>query len=262
MIIDKLHRSKMPLKIKDDTLYPVEEMRYLGFMLNTRVDPSSHLNKRKTACINRMYSLNNYGLNDANLNPEIKSSLIQQYCYPILFNNIENSILNMNHINELDSCASRMLKRVYHLQKKTRNDELHYACNLTPTLELVKQRKLEFFIRLYENDTTRKMLSVSNAGRFSNRPGSLKRNFLDEIYEICNVSDTLGLSEVRESISRKLCNIENNIIKNRESERSNTLRNLIKTANWANLENELLPDEVKEWQSRKQDELMERLRLI
>ena len=263
MVIDRYQNSKSPLKIGNEQLIPVDEMRYLGFMLNTKVDANTHLSKRRLACINRMYSLNNFGLNNPNLKTEIKASLIQQYCYPILFYNIENATVTTNQIEDLDSCASRMLKRVHHLQNKCKNNDLHYACNQTPILDLIKQRKLEFFLRAYSNNTTRKMLTVSNASRIVNK-NRTKRNLLDEIYEICGIDseDPILLKQLVLSVNTKLCEIKDNIQSNRESHRSKKLKKLISDENWAQLELELTPPEIIEWQRRKEIELAERIRVI
>ena len=142
-------------EINNQIIKPTDEdVRYLGYIINAEIKSNAHLSIRKKNCLKRYFSLNPLGLNNEYMDGLIKAFLIKTYCQPILYYGIENLNINKIQLQELSTTVGHMLKKIFHLNKRTRNSDILNACNMHNTLVNITIRKLKFLFRLHSNNIT------------------------------------------------------------------------------------------------------------
>jgi hypothetical protein len=143
--------------------------------------------------------LNKIGLGSYNLKPNIKTFIYNAYGRSILTYGFENVYFNKKLIRELRAYESITLKRILYVPKHCSTTKLFRALGITPIDQLIKKRKLNFLLRLNNNNRTKKVLmdQVTNISELHKQ--SLIKEILDNyitppIANITNLDELINIT--------------------------------------------------------------------
>lgn len=206
----------------------VNQMRYLGFMLNDKLTNQDHLKTRRILSINANNRLNKYGYYNNNMDPMLKSSLYKCYSRSVLLYGIENINLRKTELKKLQTIEATLIKRSLGLSNRTRNTNLLYALNIEPMDLRVKLSKLKFILRLMQNEYTKTFIIdlfdyYYTIGKF-NKDSILNHMLIESEVQTLEFDE----DKLQNDITSKLNSIKLDIAENRNGEPVKQIRELLK----------------------------------
>ena len=146
------------IMLNSKTINEVEDTRYLGFELEANGKNDKHIQKSKQKTVLSLIKLNKIGINNENTCPYLKSQMFKTYIRPVLFYGIENVYIQKTVVNKLKRIDGNIIKRLLNIPVRCKTSSLLCALNITPVEYMIKQAKLDFFLRIMENEYTKKII--------------------------------------------------------------------------------------------------------
>ncbi len=226
------------LKINDVDIEKVSRFKFLGFELTSNMSYYEHITTRINKSRNMIYAMNKLGFGTLNLTPNIKTFMYGVYARSVLTYGFENIYFNKKILNEIRTYESTIIKRALYLPKHSSVTKIFNALNITPIDVVIKKRKLNFLVRISENNITREIAEAQSI-MINNLH---KQSLLREIYENYiskPIPEINTLAELLGAVQNELISIKNkwirtdesdcinHLLKNRTRSNNKTLYNLI-----------------------------------
>jgi hypothetical protein len=183
----KQREQKLDIWLCEEKVKRVSEFKYLGIMICEKLGTNLHLEIRKNKSVASSYGLYKSGLNNEYTDPLVKSQLIKTYCRPTLLYGIENCYLSRRQISELETIDGIMLKRAMNMAKFYRYKDLQLAIDMDPMVKVIQKLKLNFFVRICNNNITRRITEY-----LLNVKDKIRKTLLDEIKEIVDIDGDIN----------------------------------------------------------------------
>ena len=203
----------------------VNETRYLGVQISNTSNCLAQVNNRLQKARNSYNNLRMLGLSTSALDINTRGFLYKTYIRPILHYGLENFDLNQNEMDKINTGGNNIIKSMVGLNKQVRSTSLLAALNIEQTNERLVQEKLQFFIRLYENNFTRNvLLEIAHANNFD--------GFQVEICKILKLEYTSDSRELIKPANHHIfaleCNHKDSV---KYDDRSHELKKIFKIKN-------------------------------
>ena len=145
------------VKFCGEDLKVVQEIKYLGVEIRGDLKSNTHIARRRQATIRASFALEGIGGNEKRMSPKLRAFLYKTYARPILLYGVENASLNQKEASVLKTTEGNIVKRLLGVSFNSRTTHLLAALDLEPLQHKVEKEKCSFFLRLSENDLTRKL---------------------------------------------------------------------------------------------------------
>ena len=252
-------KSKKKLRIGDLILEPEESTKYLGYMINKNMCSKEHISLRIKNTLKRYYSLNILGLNDKTLNFMTKAQLIQTFCLPILYYSIENVELTKRQKDDIRSTVGELLKKSFNLRKECHITDLMAAAGIRDPLDTIMRRKLDFFSRLLNNETTYQLITNENKEVMFDSQDATKP-FIEKIYEIIGRSEIIeNTDEIEVICVRKIQELDSKFYRKLEEPTVFEIKKLLEKNESGPIENIITAEKFQEWLDREEADTLERV---
>ena len=149
-----LHGSKVELKLDDEVIKRIHEIKYLIYTITENDRITSHIRKRKSITIS-LISIQ--GLTDATVRTSPKVLVFKSFIRSTLVYGLENANLSGNLVKE-QRIEGNFIKSIIGLLNRCHTTELLQAVSILETNLYLKRLKLSFFKRLMLNELTRDLL--------------------------------------------------------------------------------------------------------
>jgi hypothetical protein len=172
------------------------KFKYLGVLIDSNNNVTSHLEGRFESFENRLRLLNKCGIYNMDCSVNYRSYLLNSYAKPILLYGLELFQLNATQVKNLENKLNNRLKVMYDLSTRLKSTELLLAHRIIPLDEQIKLTKLQLYARLFANQYTREILDLvrqESSNLFVNNSlindiivltGSKSSNLI-ELYNLC-----------------------------------------------------------------------------
>ena len=229
------------------TLTPENSTKYLGYMLNKKLNSKDHIKLRIKNTLKRYYSLNSLGLNSKAVDPITKAFIISTYCLPILYYSIENAELSPRQQQDIRSTVGELVKKSLNIRQRCHTTDLLAAVDIKDPLEVIIIRKLKLFSRLLDNPTTLAIIEEENKEFEHGKPFS-KQSFTEQIYDILKINERVEFTDVLEAKGvEKIHELENKYKAKKEEFDVINLRYLLEENKIGDAEEMITPAELAEW---------------
>ena len=135
----------------------VKVVKCLGIWINDKLTNINHQTNRKKGTMARLKAPEDV-LGTSNLPPYIKTFLYQSFARPVLYYGLEPIMMNLTERRDVQTLESTIIKHMVGLSKYSKSTELLYAVDMEKTELFLNKSKCSFFIRLLENDYTKKVV--------------------------------------------------------------------------------------------------------
>lgn len=174
-----------PVTLDGHNLIKSDNMRYLGFELDSKGKNTAHISKRRSLTIAASMRLKSLGIYTPSTSPYIKSFLYKTYLRPILLYGFENICLKRTELLQIKRIEGNLVKSIIGISNRCRTSLLFLALGINSTEMQLMKMKLDFYERLLSNDFTKKFLMVLAESGASG----------DYIEELCEYTNDLNLDE-------------------------------------------------------------------
>jgi hypothetical protein len=130
----------------------------------------------------------------------MKVLLFKTFIRPTLHYGIENFSVSSTTLIELRRVEGNFLKRIIDMPVRCHSTKLFAAMEIVETKLCVEKSKLSFFLRLLNNDLTKRVIEEEIKLKFL-------ASHVEEIRVICNVSTEFTLESLVEAASTRLSEI-------------------------------------------------------
>jgi len=240
--VSKDNKVKPPLSfekivVKGTEINKVAQFKFLGYQIKANNSNSEHLKRRKTLAMAVIGKLNDLGLNNENLAPEVKGTLFQTFFRSRLIYGLENSQLTRNDINELMRLEGVVIKRSFNLSNRSQTKPLLEIMKISSLEEAISKRQYSFMAQLIRNPLTRKLimerLEGSTFTELVNKLNIDRENDEDEmeyarkLHDAC-LEKTKEMDKSRkQEVESELAKVVRFLLKNRSQGNDDALRYLI-----------------------------------
>ena len=158
MVVGKTCTKDLPIKIGGEAIEKVNEMKYLGVILNEFLSMRPHVESRNTKSNNAAYSLYNLGLMNTNMNIETKRKIYLTYCRPSLLYGCEFIDIDEKVVKQMRTDECITMKRILVVDKRSSNKLMYNIFKCLDPLYEIYLRKLSLIQRLHENQLTKDLI--------------------------------------------------------------------------------------------------------
>ena len=154
MVIKKNHNIPLPITINGKTLEQVNQFRYLGCLIDCKLDPEIEIKARiaqAKSCFERLRPL----LCDPHLDINIRLKLVKCYVWSVLTYGAETWTLKTTSLNKLEAFEMWTYRRVLKIPWTARISNEEVLRRLGKERELlgtIKMRKTTYLGHLLRND--------------------------------------------------------------------------------------------------------------
>ncbi|CAF0778861.1 unnamed protein product [Brachionus calyciflorus] len=177
------------LELDGKAIQKVKVFKYLGFDINDENNDHDHIENRKKAAQKALSKLKNLDILTERTNPFLKGHLYKTYVMPVLTYGFEVLQLKKTVINDIERYENNLIRNIYGIPKRCKMTNLKLINNLSITNNRIKRTQVDFFVRLLENDYTKKiikeLLSYSSNGNYVNGILDLLNNENLDIVQKC-----------------------------------------------------------------------------
>jgi hypothetical protein len=239
----------------------VTEFKYLGVILTSKLNSTTHVEKRIEKFHAGFYGMGGLGILNGCLGAMLKSYLLRTYCLPILLYGTECIELNYTQSNRIKRTYTLTLKRCLALNKLLHTESLLIATGLEPFQDLINKRKIKCFLNLIENQTTHNIIKeIIAANNFDNIWH--KKSSITELRQIIysneyNPDDVITLKNDALTKVVAINSHKDHLQKSELNQRLVWLLNNPSTENWKTINELLIPDEIADLQATYWNEMIE-----
>ncbi len=142
------------LKLCGKNIVLVDEIKYLGVMLNKQDKARAHINKRKQAAYASYNSLKTTGIINKYMDPISKMKLFNIYIRPILSYGLETLMINGDELKIYTRADGNLMKQMIGLPHTVKSTQLYDTFGInTPETNLIIN-KIKLFLRMQYNTYT------------------------------------------------------------------------------------------------------------
>ena len=142
---------RVTLEINGESVNQVDSIKYLGIMMDTKLNSQLHLETRKQKFNQASYNLGSACLIDKNVNWKVKSLLIKTYAIPVIMYGMDVVILSLNQLENAKATVAKVVKKCLGLPPRSLATKLLFAMEITPTHRAILKSKLKLMNRALRN---------------------------------------------------------------------------------------------------------------
>jgi hypothetical protein len=144
------------LKMDNNIIDEVVELKYLGSYINNKLMNKTHLDDRfKMAACSVNTLANNIGFNSKILTPKIKVQLYKTYIRPVLTYGLENLIMNNSQLDKMHTMECNIIKCALNLSTRLESTDLMTSLGIERINDKIDTMIPSFFARLLDNVYTK-----------------------------------------------------------------------------------------------------------
>ena len=128
----------------------------MGVQISNKTNSLAYINNRCSKAHSSYNNLRLLGLSSCSLDVSARGFLYKTYIRPIFHYGLETFELNQNETDKICTTEGNLVKSMVNINKQVHTTSLFAALGIEQTR--LKQEKLQFFIRLYENKFTANIL--------------------------------------------------------------------------------------------------------
>lgn len=178
------------VKLDNQTLIQVKEMRYLGYHVTEDNNLTAHVEKRKKITLSKIATLRYHGILDDQFSIESRVVIFKAYIRSVLSYGYENVEINEITTKGIRRFEGNFIKKMISMPVRCHATNLLLAMNIIEPDLVLKKAKLSFFVRLLENKYTCSLLDEVLKHNMSN-------SFTKEISVLLEVKETVNLACLR-----------------------------------------------------------------
>jgi len=221
---DKIQENRIDLKLSGELIKLEKKMKYLGVWLTQNLSSVTHIDNRYSQAIAKLTQLEQVGFNTSSIKPHTKSILFKSFIRPVINYGSDVLLLTSNDLKTIKSLEGNIIKDCIGLFRRIKSTELFLALKIMPSLVTIEKNKLSLFIRLCDNEMTKKILhELMDESNHKMISDSLINDIIDILNHYAQTRTSTTLNEIRNACNSTL----NTIIKNHKFEMDNNELSII-----------------------------------
>jgi len=170
--------DKRYFSLNNSILNEVNEIEYLGFIINSKLDSNEIACKKFRNIQKSIFSLSFLGLKPNSINPKLQAFIYKTYCLSTFTYGLENMTLNAMSKDFLNVSQNKCLRQIVGLKKFCRMSNILKCLKIFNFEQLYIYYKLNFINTISNNDISSNIFSylINNRGH-NQKSNSIKKDF-------------------------------------------------------------------------------------
>lgn len=191
--------NEINLYLNNTKLSICNEFKYLGYIINNKLDDNTNFLEKFNKCEKSYYSLYKFGVKPIGLNPYSKAHILNSYCLPKATYGLGLANLNTTTLKKLNTRQNLLMRSMVGLHKQSKISELNSILRIFKFETLYDKYKCSTIELLKRHPITTSILNNLTAN--NNIETAHKKSIIHDITSISNkynVSNDYLLSNTKD----------------------------------------------------------------